>query len=144
MVIPNWCCMYKLAGESSGHLLIYYPMVNAIWNFMMIRFGISWVQPETLKCLFACWPNQALRDRSQTGALMWRLIRQPFVGLYGKTVTEEFLKDLPVPSGRLLMQPCQRSMMGCLPPPASMFHLTDLGFSIERLIFLGTREGSIP
>lgn len=74
MMIPNWCCLCKLAGESIGHLFIHYPLADAIWHFMLVRFGISWVQPKALKFLFACWFSQVCSDWSQVGVLMWQLI----------------------------------------------------------------------
>lgn len=47
VMVVNRCYMCKKNGEFADHLLLHYTFLN--------RFGLSWVMPNRVVDLFACW-----------------------------------------------------------------------------------------
>lgn len=72
--MPNWCCFCQADGETSGHLFIHCSVAVKLWNYMLARFNVMWVQPLSLKSLFSCWCSQSLKNRSDIGVGAWKLI----------------------------------------------------------------------
>jgi hypothetical protein len=46
IVVVEWCCMCKKSEESVDHLLLYYEVAGALWNYIFILFGIECVMPS--------------------------------------------------------------------------------------------------
>jgi hypothetical protein len=55
VIVVNRCCLCKLDGESVDHFLLYCEMAHALWNTILSRFGLSWVMPNNVVDLMACW-----------------------------------------------------------------------------------------
>lgn len=74
MYIPNWCCLCKADAESTSHLFLHCPWVRYFWDHFISRFGVCWVQPDSLKNLLCWWPKQDLGLHKKGGKKMWGLI----------------------------------------------------------------------
>lgn len=46
IVVIDWCCMYKRAGDSSNHLLLHCLVATELWNMVFSLFGIYWAMPK--------------------------------------------------------------------------------------------------
>ena len=53
--VVYWCCLCKINGESSDHLLLHCVCVYDIWSMVFCLFGIQWVIPDRVVDLLACW-----------------------------------------------------------------------------------------
>ena len=51
----NRCCLCKLNRESVDHLFLHCEDTSALWNAIFRCFGLSWVMPNSVADLFACW-----------------------------------------------------------------------------------------
>jgi hypothetical protein len=71
VIILDWYCMCKTSGESVNHLLLHCPIAQALWNLILILFGVHWVMPWDVVDLLACW-NSSL-DKSKAGKI-WKMI----------------------------------------------------------------------
>jgi hypothetical protein len=70
LIVVNRCCLCKLNGESVDHLLFHCEVACSLWNAIFSRFGLSWVTPNSVKDLFACWwPG----GNSQS-AVFWKMV----------------------------------------------------------------------
>jgi hypothetical protein len=55
LIVINRCCLYKSDGETVDHILLHGEVASALWYAFLSRFGLSWVMPNNVADLFACW-----------------------------------------------------------------------------------------
>ena len=71
VILVDWCCMCKAAGESTDHLFLHCSMAKQLWDTILIMFGVHWVMPRTVRDLITCWPGALGRRRH---AEIWKII----------------------------------------------------------------------
>ena len=71
LVLMDWCCMCKAAGESVDHLFLHCPTARELWELVFSLFGVWWVMPCHVVDLLACWTGRNRRSRS---GIIWALI----------------------------------------------------------------------
>jgi hypothetical protein len=71
LVLTDWCCMCKEAGESIDHLFLHCHTARELWDLVFSMFGLRWVMPCHVVDLLACWTGQNRRSRSDA---IWALI----------------------------------------------------------------------
>ena len=71
LVIMDWCCMCKEAGESIDHLFLHCLTARELWGLILSMFGVWWVMPRHMVDLLACWNGHTRRCRA---ASIWGLI----------------------------------------------------------------------
>uniref|UniRef100_A0A2N9J9F5 Reverse transcriptase domain-containing protein n=1 Tax=Fagus sylvatica TaxID=28930 RepID=A0A2N9J9F5_FAGSY len=82
LVIMDWCCMCKEAGESIDHLFLHCHIARELWALVFSMFGVSWVLPRHVVDLMACWNGCTRRCKSATiwgmipHCLMWVIWRE--------------------------------------------------------------------
>jgi hypothetical protein len=64
IVVLDWCCMCKSAGESVDHLLLHCIIAHEMWSMLFGLFGISWVIPRNVLGLLDCWQGKFGRHRN--------------------------------------------------------------------------------
>lgn len=64
LVIIDWCCGCKRAGESTNHLLLHCPIDSKMWSMVFTLFGLSWVMPKDVLELLASWPGKFRKHRN--------------------------------------------------------------------------------
>jgi len=55
VMLLNRYCMCKKTEESMDHLLLHCDVASALWYSLFSRFGLSWVMPQRVIDLLACW-----------------------------------------------------------------------------------------
>jgi hypothetical protein len=58
VIITDWCCMCKRGGESVSHLLLHCPVSQELWGLVFALFWVSWVMPQDVEDLLACWAGR--------------------------------------------------------------------------------------
>ncbi|KAG6694688.1 hypothetical protein I3842_09G061500 [Carya illinoinensis] len=71
IIIADWCCMCKGAGESVEHLLLHCDTARSLWNEVFGRLDMAWVMPKTVEAALSCWAS--LRGRQPIKAI-WKMI----------------------------------------------------------------------
>ena len=71
IILVNWCCMCKVAGESVDHLLLHCTYAREIWDMIFVLFGVHWVMPRSVMALFDCWQGSLGRHQN---AMIWRAV----------------------------------------------------------------------
>ena len=71
LVVIDWCCMCKKAGESINHLLLHCPIARELWNMVFTLFGLSWAMPNYVVELLASWTGKFSKNRN--GAI-WNMV----------------------------------------------------------------------
>jgi hypothetical protein len=66
VIVVNRCCLCELDGESVDHLL-HCEVARALWNTILSRFGLSWVMPNKVVDLMACWWSRAILGARSSG-----------------------------------------------------------------------------
>jgi hypothetical protein len=66
----NRCYLCKSDGETVNHLLLHCEVENALWYAIFNRFGLSWVMPNSVADLFACW----WAGGHSRNAIMWKMV----------------------------------------------------------------------
>ena len=56
--ILDWCYMCKCNGESVDHLLLHCLVAMDMWAMVFSLFGVSWVMPQFIVGLLACWQGR--------------------------------------------------------------------------------------
>ena len=69
VIIMDWCCHCRLAGESISHLLLNCSGAQDLWNLVFSLFGVSWVMPRNVVDLLNCWQGRV--GRSKVGVI-WK------------------------------------------------------------------------
>jgi hypothetical protein len=71
LVLLDWCCMCKEAGESIDHLFLHCNIARELWNFVFTLLGLQWVMPRHVVELLACWSGCLCRV---SPTALWGLI----------------------------------------------------------------------
>jgi hypothetical protein len=71
IILVNWCCMCKVAGESVDHLLLHCTYARELWDMIFVLFGVHWVMPRSVMALFDCWQGSLGRHQN---AVIWRAV----------------------------------------------------------------------
>ena len=71
IILVDWCCLCKNAGESSDHLFLHCSMAKQLWDSILTLFGMHWVMPRTTQDLIACSSGALGKNRQ---AVIWRTI----------------------------------------------------------------------
>jgi hypothetical protein len=50
--------MCKRGGESVSHLLLHCPVSQELWGLVFALFRVSWVMPQDVEDLLACWAGR--------------------------------------------------------------------------------------
>jgi hypothetical protein len=91
LVIMDWCCMCKEAGESSDHLFLHFHTARELWELVFSMFGVWWVMPRHVVGLLACWTGRNHRCRSAT---IWGLIPQCLMWVIWRERNARSFEDL--------------------------------------------------
>ena len=70
LIVVNRCCLCKLNGEFVDHLLLHCEVACSLWNAVFRCFGFSWVMPNSVKDLFACWRSGG----NSLSAVIWKMV----------------------------------------------------------------------
>ena len=62
--ILDWCYMCKCNGESVDHLFLHCSVAMDLWSMVFGLFGVSWVMPQSVVGLLACWQGRFSRHRN--------------------------------------------------------------------------------
>ena len=65
IVVINWCCMCKRAGETSNHSFLHCSVARNMWNMVFSLFGVYWVMLRGVVELLASWSGKFSRHRIQ-------------------------------------------------------------------------------
>lgn len=74
--------MCKSNGESVDHLFLHCSVAMDFWYMVLGLFGVSWVMPQSILGLLACWQDRLGRHRNShiwlivPHCLMWCLWRE--------------------------------------------------------------------
>lgn len=60
----DWCCMYKLNGESMDHLLLHCIIAKDLWDLSLCLFGVTWLMPNSIIAMLASWKGKLGNHRS--------------------------------------------------------------------------------
>jgi hypothetical protein len=70
LIVVNRCCLCNVNGEFVDHLLLYCEVACSLWNAIFRCFGLSWVMPNDVKDLFACW----WLGGNSWSAVIWKML----------------------------------------------------------------------
>ena len=62
--ILDWCYMCKCNGELVDHLFLHCSVAMDLWAMVFGLFGVSWVVPQSVMGLLACWQDSFGRHRN--------------------------------------------------------------------------------
>ena len=105
--ILDWCYMCKCNGESVDHLFLHCPIAMDMWAMVFGLFGVSWVMPQSVVGLLACWQGSFGRHRNGyiwlmvPDCLLWCLWRERNNRCFENK--ERFMSDLKLFFFRTLM-----------------------------------------
>lgn len=71
LVVINWCCMCKRAGETTNHLLLCCPVARELWCMVFTLFGVYLVMPRGVMELLSSWPGKFSKHRN---GVVWNII----------------------------------------------------------------------
>ncbi|XP_040992740.1 uncharacterized protein LOC121239540 [Juglans microcarpa x Juglans regia] len=71
VIILEWCCMCKKAGETVDHLMLHCEIARALWSDVFIRIGLIWVMPAIVVELLACW---VMPDGAPQIKAVWKMV----------------------------------------------------------------------
>jgi hypothetical protein len=72
VLVVGWCCMCKRSGESIDHLLLHCDVARDLWSAIFSLFSVTWVMPETVLDMLACWRGQ---KGNRSVLPVWRIAR---------------------------------------------------------------------
>lgn len=135
LIIPNRCCLCRVAAESLDHLFLHCPWVEPLWVFFLNRFGVLWSQPDSINAFWSVGLISALETVLLGGEFCGSLSQRLYVGAFGRRGTGglSMIKSACVISSLMLSFP--KPKIGC-----SMSHrwtslLLNLGSLSETLLF---------
>uniref|UniRef100_A0A2N9IIB8 Reverse transcriptase zinc-binding domain-containing protein n=1 Tax=Fagus sylvatica TaxID=28930 RepID=A0A2N9IIB8_FAGSY len=93
VIITDWCCMCKRGGESVSHLLLHCPVSQELWGLVFALFWVSWVMPQDVEDLLACWAGRFgdLREQSSRNSRKERPFPTASCGISGARGMPELL-----------------------------------------------------
>ena len=62
-ILVNWCYMCRSNAESISHLLFHCPVAHELWCVALALFGMTWVQPSTIKEVLWSWRGGRVEKR---------------------------------------------------------------------------------
>ena len=71
LIVIDWYCICKRAGETVNHLLLHCPIVGELWSMVYTLFGVSWVMPKEVVELLAIWPG---KFRKHKNGVIWNVV----------------------------------------------------------------------
>ena len=113
LVVIDWCCMCKRAGENNNHLLLHCPIARELWSMVFTFFRVFWVMPKDVVELLASWPGKFSKHRN---GLIWNMVPHCLIRSIWRESntrifegTEDQFKTWRLPSSRLCLsgQMCQ-------------------------------------
>jgi hypothetical protein len=69
LIVVGWCCMCKRSGKSID-LLLHYEVSQDLCDALFTLFDITWVMPERVIDLLACWKCQV---GTHSVIVVWRI-----------------------------------------------------------------------
>ena len=69
--ILDWCYMCKCNGEPVDHLFLHCPIAMDLWAMVFGLFGVSWIMPQSVVGLLACWQGRFGHHRN---GYIWLMI----------------------------------------------------------------------
>jgi hypothetical protein len=58
VIMVGWCCICKRSEEFIDHLLLQCKVAWNLWSAFFTLFDVTWVMPEMMIDLLACWRGQ--------------------------------------------------------------------------------------
>ena len=92
--ILDWCYMCKCNDESVDHLFIHCPVVMDLWSMVLGLFGVSWVMPQLVVGLLACWQGWFSRHRN---GHIWIIIPHCLTCVFGRKEIVDVMKIMRDP-----------------------------------------------
>ena len=79
--ILDWCYLCKYNGESVNHLFFHCLVAMDLWSMVLGLFGVSWVMPQSIVGLLACWQGKLWHQNGHIWllvphCLMWCLWKE--------------------------------------------------------------------
>ena len=71
IIILDWCCMCKKAGETVDHLLLHCETARSLWCEIFSRVGLSWVMLASVVGLLASWVMPGGTSQIKT---IWKMV----------------------------------------------------------------------
>ena len=90
LIVIDWYCICKRAGETVNHLLLHCPIVGELWSMVYTLFGVSWVMPKEVVELLAIWPG---KFRKHKNGVIWNVVPTVRCGAFGGRGVLRFLKE---------------------------------------------------
>ena len=72
--------MCKCNGELIDHLFLHCPVAMDMWAMVFGLFGVSWVMPQSVVGLLACWQGSFGRHRN---GYIWLWFPIAYCGAFG-------------------------------------------------------------
>jgi hypothetical protein len=70
IIVVGLCSMCKHSGESVNHLFLHCEVAQVLWSMVFSLFVVTWVMPEGVLELLACWHSQ----QGNISAEVWRIV----------------------------------------------------------------------
>ena len=71
LLVINWCCICKRAGETTNHLLLCCPVARELWCMVFTLFGVHLVMLNGVMELLSSWPGKFSKHRN---GVVWNII----------------------------------------------------------------------
>ena len=89
----NWCCLRRCDEETVDHLFLPCKFAYALWNEVLIMFGVQWVMPNTIVSLLFAWRN-CLGSFSSN---VWNMVPACLMWLVWKERNAQTFEDIERP-----------------------------------------------
>lgn len=94
VIIVDWCCMYKLNGESADHLLLHCIIAKELWDLSLCLFGVTWLMPDSIIAMLASWKGKLGNHRS---GKLWTTALSCSCVVFGKSGIFVLLRERSYP-----------------------------------------------
>jgi hypothetical protein len=71
VIVVGWCSMCKHSGKSVNHLFLHCDVAQVLWSMVFSTFVVTWVMPEGVLELLACWRRQ---QGNISAKEVWRIV----------------------------------------------------------------------
>jgi hypothetical protein len=71
IIVVGWCSMCKHSDESINHLFLHCDVAQVLWSMVFSIFADTWVMPEGVLELLACWSGQ---QGNISAKEVWRIV----------------------------------------------------------------------